>query len=328
VPVERLIDVHRHLWNTDWFPPDHRRAFAVRAAHRTHPPREVEEILPRVGKGYYDPNGSGMVEQMDELSIDISIVMVLDWGMAYLSRGMPDSLLPIREINRQTLSLREKYPGRVYGFAGVDPRRAGAVDLLELAVREWGAVGLKVYPPCGFFASDSRAMPLYQKACDLGIPVLIHCGGSMFDLLNKYAIPEPIEEVAVKFPDLQVIMGHVNLQARFESGAYWRGLQIAAGPTNIFLDLTEWQVKGALEERNLPDLFHALGVMRDTVGAHRILWGSDLPWRGREYELTRRWAEIFRNLPDEAAKYDVGFSQSEAELIAHGNAERLIGIKD
>lgn len=326
MPVERVIDIHRHLWDSDWFPPDHRRNFALRAAARTHPPRDAEEILPRVGKGIYDPDGSQMLTDMETLGIDTSVVMIMDWGMHYLEKGRPDAPLPIEKINEHVLGVARAHPGKVYAFAGVDPRRENAVELFERAVTEWGAIGLKVYPPYGFYANDERMLPLYQKASDLGVPVLIHCGGAMFDLLSKYPIPEPIEEVAVLFPDLDVIMGHVNLQGRFESGAYWRGIQAGSGPMNIWLDICDWQVLGAIDDRNIAEFFQVLGHMRFAVGAHRILWGTDLPMRGSGFQLTKRWTEIVKNLPEEAAKHGVTFTQEEAEFIAHGNAERLLGI--
>jgi predicted TIM-barrel fold metal-dependent hydrolase len=264
---------------------------------------------------------------MDDLGIDVSTIMVMDWGMAYMAKGQPDSPMPIREINRHILSLRDKYPSRVYGFCGVDPRREGSLELFETAVNEWGAVGLKVYPPYGFYASDSVMTPFYQKASDLGVPVLIHTGGSMFDLLSKWSVPEPVEEVAVQFPDLNIIWGHANLQGRFESGSYWRAIQIAGSVTNLYLDLSDWQVTGALDERNIDDFWHVLDVMRNSVGAHRILWGTDMPMTGRGYDQTRRWVQMFESLPEEAGAYGVTFTQEETELICYQNAERLLGIK-
>jgi hypothetical protein len=174
MPVERLINIHRHLWDTDWFPPDHRRNFARRAAARTHPPRDVEEILPRVGQGVYDPDGPQMLADMETLGIGTSVIMV--------------------------------------------------------------------------------------------------------------------------------------------------------GPMNIWLDICDWQLLGAIEDRNIAEFFRVLGHMRPEVGAHRILWGTDLPMRGSGFQLTKRWAEIMQNLPEEAATHGVTFTQEEAEFIAHGNAERLLGI--
>jgi predicted TIM-barrel fold metal-dependent hydrolase len=322
----RLIDMHRHLWDTDWFPPGHRRRFAEHAALRRWPPRNAEEILPRVGQGVYDPDGSQMIADMEELGIDASVIMVMDWGMAYVMRGEEDSPASPWEINEQILSLRDKYPGKVYGFCGVDPRRKNAVSLFEHAVKEWGAVGLKVYPPQGYYANDALMYPLYRKATELNVPVLIHCGGSMFDLKSKWSGPEPIEEVAIDFPDLKVIMGHTNLQGRFESGSFWRGIQIGGGTTNLYLDFCDWQVTGALDERNIAEFWHVLDVARNTVGAHRMLWGTDLPMRGSGFELTRQWVDMFKNLRERGAEYGVNFTPEEVDLICHGNAERLLGI--
>lgn len=316
----RLIDIHRHLWDTDWFPPGHRLSFAKRAAARRFPPRDPYEILPRVGKDVYDPDGSVMIQQMADLGIDVSVIMVLDWAIKYMLHGGADSPTPISEINRLTLQLRDKYPGKVYGFCGVDPRREGAADLLEQAVKEWGAIGYKPYPPNGYYANDPALMVMYAKCVELNIPVLVHCGG------YGYAIPDGLEDVAEIFPDLQIIMGHANLQGRFEQGTYWRGISLAAPYPNITLDVTDWQVTGALEEHNIAEFWHVLDVMRNTVGAHRIVFGTDMPIAGKGYELTRHWCEMFANLPEEAAKYGVRFLPDEAELIAHGNAERLLGL--
>jgi predicted TIM-barrel fold metal-dependent hydrolase len=322
--MTRLIDIHRHLWDTDWFPPAHRLGFARSAANRSYPPRDPESILPRVGKDVYDPEGTAMIQQMDDLGIDASVIMILDWGIRYMMKGEPDSPLPISEINRQTLMLRDRYPGRVYGFAGVDPRRHGALELFEHAVKEWGAIGYKPYTPNGYFANDPALMPFYEKCSTLGVPVLVHCGGT------GTSIADPLAEVAEQFPDLKIIMGHANLQGRFETGRYWRGIEIAAGAGagNITLDITDWQVSGALDEYNIAAFWHALDVMRNAVGAHRIVWGTDMPMAGRGYELTRRWCEMFRNLPEEAARYNVKFTQAETELICHGNSERLLGLPE
>jgi predicted TIM-barrel fold metal-dependent hydrolase len=293
--------------------------FAEMAARRTNPPRDPLAILPRVGEGVYDPDGSQMIRDMDDLGIDVSVIQVLDWGLNYVTRGEEDSITPIAEINRLTLEVAHRNPGRVYAFAGVDPRRAGAVKLFERAVKEWGAIGYKPYTPNGYYANDPSLLPIYEKCVEFDVPVLIHCGGS------GYAIPEPVEEIAVQFPDLKVILGHTNLQGRFESGTYWRAIQIASGVTNIHLDICDWQVLGILDEWNIADFWHVMDVMRNSVGAHRIVWGTDLPMRGKGYEQTRTWVEMFKNLPEESAKFGVTFTEEERDLICHQNAERLVG---
>jgi hypothetical protein len=66
--------------------------------------------------------------------------------------------------------------------------------------------------------------------------------------------------------------------------------------------------------------------MRNSVGAHRILWGTDLPMRGAGFELTRRWVNIFKNLTEEAAKFGVTITQEETASVCHVNAEELLKI--
>ena len=192
--MSKLIDFHRHLWDTDWFPPGHRMNFAVTAANRRFPPRDPLTILPRVGKDVYDPDGTAMIRDMAELGIDTSVIMILDWGIQYMQNGGADSPTPIADINRHILGLCEKYGDKVYGFMGVDPRRKGAVQLLETAVKEWGARGYKPYTPGGYYADDLSLMPMYAKCVELNVPVLVHCGG------RGWAIPGPLERVAKIFP--------------------------------------------------------------------------------------------------------------------------------
>ncbi len=71
--------------------------------------------------------------------------------------------------------------------------------------------------------------------------------------------------------------------------------------------------------------------MRDQLGAHRILFGTDMPAYNLAKEesdmrLTQPWVQLFKNLPEEGRKYGVDFSKEEAELIMHGNAERILKI--
>ena len=74
-------------------------------------------------------------------------------------------------------------PGRFIGFASVNPAYQGpraAVAELDRAVTGLGLTGLKLYPMYQHWAANDRdlAFPIYQKASELGIPVMIHQAGS------------------------------------------------------------------------------------------------------------------------------------------------------
>ncbi len=312
----KLVDVHRHLWGYDWFPPSHLPKFSAEGiARRTN--RTLGEVLERIKQSpTMDPTGRVAIEEMDYYGIDASIIMVLDWGLAYGPEE--DNQLPAEEFNRLAQEVVQQHAGKLWAMASYDPRRPRAVSLFEQAVKEWGAVGLKVYPPNGYQANDERCFPLYEKAIELDVPVLIHTGG------NVWAWPEWVELVARRYPDLRIIMGHTNLQAPFETQAYWQGLMSGSRHRNIWLDLCDWQALGAVKEENLPELARVIRVFLDSVGPERIVWGTDLPQAGvgsRARAQTMAWADFFRNLPESGAKYGVRFTEEERDGICHGAAK-------
>ena len=319
-----LIDVHRHLWGFDWFPPSHLPAFTAEAiARRTG--RTVEQVLERIRQSpTMDESGDGAVEEMATYGIDHSVIQVLDWGMAYGPEE--DNQLSVEEFHRRSYAAVARHPGKLWAMCGVDARRPRAVAFLEECVRDYGAVGWKVYPPNGYQASDERLFPMYEKAQELDVPVLIHTGG------NIWAWPEWVELVARRYPGLRILMGHAGAaRAPFETGAYWRGLEAAQGKRNVWLDLCDWQALGAVEEHNLPQLMRVLRVFLDVMGPDRVVWGSDLPQTGvgsAARARTKRFAEIALDLPAWGARYGVTFTEEERDGLCHGAARQAFSNVD
>lgn len=324
--MTRIIDIHRHLWDVDWFPPTHLRHTAEGAASRggKQPTEEdIQRMLDRVKTAKtMDPTGTGAIQEMEQYGIDVSIIQTLDYGYAYGPEE--DSIAPVEEFNRLTLEVAKKYPGKLYAMCGYDPRRPKVKKLIEQAVVDWGAVGLKVYPPNGFQPNEEICFPMYEICQDLNIPVLIHTGGAGPRGKTRWTWPEWVEEVAVRFPKLRVIMGHTNLQSPFETGAYWRGLTAARNKKNIYLDLCDWQVLNAVDEKNIPELLRVMRVFLDSAGPLRIVWGTDLPQTGvgrkRQHE-TQLWTDIFKNLPEWGDKYGIRFTEDERDGICFKAAE-------
>lgn len=96
-------------------------------------------------------------------------------------------------------------------FANINPFLVGnPAQEAERYVREMGFRGLKLYPTYqGFYANDSMLYPLYAKAQELGIPVMIHTGSSVFSGTRlKFGDPLYIDDVAVDFPELSLIQAH------------------------------------------------------------------------------------------------------------------------
>ena len=315
--MPQLIDVHRHLWGIDWFPPSHLGNPIRESAARTG--RTIEQVRERYKQSpTMESSGAGAIAEMDHYGIDVSVILGLDWGMAYGPEE--DNELPLETWHKYTAEACERYPGRLHWCCGIDPRRPKCVSFLQECVKEWGAVGWKVYPPNGYQANADFCLPMYRKCVELDIPVLIHVDGR-----NRFTAPEWVAEVAKQFPDLRIMMGHTNLQLPFETGNYWRGLTTGTA-RNVWLDICDWQVLGAVEDENLAQLMKVIRVFLDVKGPDRIVWGTDLPQTGvggKARSQTERWAEIFKNLPEWGEKYGIRFTEDERDGICNGAAKAV-----
>jgi predicted TIM-barrel fold metal-dependent hydrolase len=105
-------------------------------------------------------------------------------------------------------------PARLIGFASVNPAHRGpmaAVEELERAVVELGLSGVKLYPMYQHWAANDPdvAFPVYEKAQELGVPVMIHQAGSTrIDAELELARPVMLDDVGRVFRDLRVIVAH------------------------------------------------------------------------------------------------------------------------
>jgi uncharacterized protein len=100
---------------------------------------------------------------------------------------------------------------RLIGFASVDPHKESALDDLTRAVEELGLRGLKLAPGMQeFYPDDRQYFPLYERAAELGIPILFHAGMSWEPGSRlKYGQPMRFEDVAAEIPQLKIVMAHL-----------------------------------------------------------------------------------------------------------------------
>jgi predicted TIM-barrel fold metal-dependent hydrolase len=108
-------------------------------------------------------------------------------------------------------------PEHFIGFASVNPAFRGpraAVDELDRAVTELGLAGVKLYPMYQHWAANDRelAFPVYARAAELGIPVMIHQAGSTrIDARLELGRPAMLDDIGREFRDLRVIVAHCGL---------------------------------------------------------------------------------------------------------------------
>lgn len=255
-----LVDGHIHWFQEGSLPARWYDSIAQGWAFRTRPPRDPSRL--DVEAGLIDPGATLLFEELERCNVTYAVGQGLDWGFAF---GEPD--VPIREAMRECSSVAQDSGGRVFFTAGIDPRRDDAIDLLQFAIRELGFVGLKLYPPSGFFPHDARALQLCGVAAELGVPVVFHSAIVRHPHRSRFANPVHLQDVQWEFPDLTIVIAHGGFP-------HWTGMavEVAAGHPHTFLEISNWEREFSSDSdayvRLLEDAVAA-------IGSHRIIYGSD-----------------------------------------------------
>ena len=88
----------------------------------------------------------------------------------------------------------------------------GALDELERARDDLGLKGIKLGPNYQVFDPlGEPALRVYERAERHGLPILFHQGASpVQDAPLRYAHPLLMDEIAIRFPELRVVMAHMG----------------------------------------------------------------------------------------------------------------------
>ncbi|MFS8542799.1 MAG: amidohydrolase family protein [Limnochordales bacterium] len=157
-------------------------------------------------------------------------------------------------------------PDKFIGFLSVDPHEANCMEELERAYFDLGLRGIKMSPIYqAFHPMDERILPVYKFAEQHGLPILIHQGATFPRRAPlKYAHPAMLEDVALAFPELRVIIAHLGHPWEHET------IVLIRKQPHFYADLSglfyrPWQLYNSLL------LCQEYGVM------HKLLPGSDYP---------------------------------------------------
>ena len=118
----------------------------------------------------------------------------------------------VPELNDRVAEFVAASPGRRIGFLSVHPDVPGAEDELERARTDLGLVGIKLGPNYQVFDPlGAAALRVYELAERYGLPILFHQGASpVTEAPLRYAHPLLMDEVAIRFPELRVVMAHLG----------------------------------------------------------------------------------------------------------------------
>jgi len=193
--------------------------------------------------------------------------------------------------NAETLRIVDSDPN-VYGMVWVNPRQPGYVEDAARYLDHPKFVGVKLHPLMdGYLPADPAIHPIMRLLGERGLSVLIHSGHPIFSL------PWSIEELAVAFPEIKIIMGHMGHSNVVYINA---SIDIALRRPNVYLETSGMPMHTKIRE----------AVER--VGPDRVLYGSDAPFHHPDVEMLKVRLS--------------GLSDDLVERVLRTNAEQLFGV--
>jgi predicted TIM-barrel fold metal-dependent hydrolase len=304
-----IVDAHCHVSSQRYIPRQFLEGIAANMAAELDArgrsmPRD--RLLRLVEEQHGDHHADRLVAEMDAAGIGRAVLLIVDFGLNMDTPATPAEMAGAHD------AIRRRHPGRFHVFMGVDPRRgAEGIELFEHTVTQYGFEGLKLYPACGFSASDPILDPYYEICRDRKLPVFLHTGPTVQTLDFRPAHPLEVDTAARRFPGVNFILGHGGVSHVATSG------YLAQYRENVYLDIGGFgggQFAGGWE-RHLRDLFRL-------KLNHKVVFGTDWP-------LNRMSGGLERLLPPFLAPDGLfaGVRPRERALVMAGNICRLLGVE-
>jgi uncharacterized protein len=292
IDVDQLtaIDVHVHAGVSSKSPPP---------AQPAGPTRDdtLARATQRSGVGGQTPDETAEFYRQRKIACAI-------WGV---DTGGTRPTRPGAVSNDELLEAAARNADVFIPFVWVDPWRDNAgADEAERLIKA-GARGFKFHPPTqGFYANDQRMYPLYEVIAAAKLPALFHTGqtavgqgsGAGGGVRLKYGNPIYLDDVAVDFPDMPIIMAHPSFPWQEEA------LAIALHKAQVYIDLSGWSPKYFPPQ---------LVQYANTLLKNKVLFGSDHPMISSD-----RWLADFAT---------AGFREEVHPLILKENAAKLLGLR-
>jgi predicted TIM-barrel fold metal-dependent hydrolase len=314
----RVIDAHVHVLDRAWIPDGMLQAWARQGAARRHPERDPADLHAHVAAGWNDPDGALTIAAWDRAGVAGGVTPVVDWTIVGRPCGQH---LPIRELNRRNQTVAERWPGRYWFCAGVDPRHEDARDIAADGLDLAACVGLKLYPAAGWDAEDPAHDWLYTLAQERDVPIVVHTAAIGGDPLRlPKSRPAALVGVLAKHPELSVVFAHAGFDA------WWQeAVDLASGWRRVFLDVSLWQ---GCALRDYAEFRGRMTRALHRVGAHRILFASDIirgPRSDPSGAKLIAWLELFRGLGECYRGQPAVASSEELELMLGATAVLAYG---
>jgi predicted TIM-barrel fold metal-dependent hydrolase len=203
--------------------------------------------------------------------------------------------------NDEVAAWVQEHPDRFAGLAAVELNKPmEAVRELRRCVTELRFKGLRVVPWLWDAPpTDRRYYPLFAACVELGVPFFTQVGHTGPLRPSETGRPIPyIDQVALDFPELVIVGGHIGYPWTEEMVA------VARKHENVYIDTS------AYTARRYPS--ELVSYMKSRSGRRKVLFGTNYPMISPQQALE--------------GLDELELDDETSELFLRGNAERLLKI--
>ena len=309
-----IVDCHMHTWRY----PEHANKPALLAAMPKRRRSWPEERLQHVMNNPIEP----YLEEADGI-VDKAILMGLK-AKDTMGISIPNEYMA--EIVRQ-------HPDKLAWCCCVTPTEKNAALEVERCVKELGAVGVGELGPAygGYFINDERCFPVFEKAQELGVPIIVHAGPTQVTTSRMiYGNPVLLDDIAIQFPELKIVICHMGYH-KYEDAIF-----LMQKHENIYADISWMDTLSGLDHiytpRYLPVveypyfnlLYPLLYYLSQAFGnTDKLIWGSD--WRAGSPKTSLAIVKGINGIMD---KYNLPhIPQTTIDNILHENWKKVFNLE-
>ena len=166
--------------------------------------------------------------------------------------------------NDEVAQYCRSYPDRLIGVGSVDiSKPMKAMTEIKRCKEELGFKAIRVLPWLwGVPPTDRLFYPIYTACCELELPFCTQIGHTGPLMPSEVGRPIYLDQVAIDFPDLVIVGGHIGYPWTEEA------IAVATKHTNVYIDTSAYTI-----ERYPAEIVRYL----KTNGRKKVLFGSNYP---------------------------------------------------
>ena len=244
--------------------------------------REAMELMKKARKDFtlieqYCRSPKAFLRHLDAIGIDRAVL---------INYVAPEVIGFTNAVNEFIANYVKEDPKRLIPCGSLHPRHTSNVLADMEQIVRLGIRLIKIHPPHQLlypndYVNGVKELEIIYRAAEAnGIPVMVHTGTSIFPgARNKYGDPIHVDDVAVDFPKLKILLAHGGRPLWMTTAFF-----LVRRHRNVYLDIS------GIPPKTLLKYFPRLEEIAD-----KALFGTDWPGPGVP-EIEKNLAE-FRALP-------------------------------